>query len=295
MADQEVTKLDDLEYKWVDGYKHRSILADIGWDYSLRDGYTTNAQDVITLTNTLEECLVYKNIGIPNLVDYLIGEIDGTTQLAEIAGTEQFNLIYKGITRFFEDVPINHLGDVYMYKKMLDDVESGSFGYIVEFIELQINDRVEFINSLGDEVEGFRYYYEGRGFNYLGVLQPGDSYYYLDDFENDSRGYIYTEDKDKMDELYTIRDMLNYLESKVPGLRDDLPKSIINTKYSYLLSTGNEEELQRVLDYLVEKEKRSDIVTEMREIIPVAESYKRGLHGEWVEYDIDDYYESGND
>lgn len=290
MAEQGITKLEELEYKWVDGYKHRSILADIGWDYSIRDGYTTDSQDVINLTNTLEECLRYKNTGIPNLMDYLLGEIGGEAYLADIAGTELFNKIYKGVQQLFEGIDINHLGDVYTYKKMIDDVESGNFGYILDHVEEQIAVIKDFTEGLSDEIEGFRYYYEGRGLNILGAIQPGDSDYYLHGFENDSRGYIYTEDWDAMKELYDITDSFYYLEGNLPGLREDLPKSIINTRYMYLLEPNNEDELQRVLDYVEETIRNRARGMDGGEAITMSRLYKQGIGQRELEYDIDDYY-----
>lgn len=290
MAEQEITKLDELEYKWVDGYKHRSILADIGWNYCIRDGYTTDDQEVITLTNTLEDCLRYKNTGIPNLMDYLLGEIDGTTQLAGIAGTEQFNLIYKGIQRFFEDIDINHLGDVYTYKKMIDDVESGNFGYIIGHVEVRLANVNAFKDRLGEGLDGYRYYYEGRGFDFLGDILPGMDGYELEGFETDSRGFLYTKDLNIIYEMYRVMKAKHYLWGDTTDLRNDLPKSLVNTKYENLLYPGNEEALEVILDNWIAFVKEEETTMSLDEIKAFYIAYTEGTAGDYMEAVLEDYF-----
>lgn len=250
---EQVTRIEELEYKWVDGYKHRAILVDIGWGYSVRDGYTTTDPQVITLTNTLEKILSYQENGISNLTDYLMEFLIGRTGDSDLftneEGIKQLNKLSVGINRLVEDIELTNLGDVYIAEGMINDIESGNLEDVIDHVESQMIINGDFMKSMYTK----RFYYDGRGYHYLLVgVEPGTERYQLEGFVQDSRGYLYTEDKECKDELDEYTEAYKYLTGETPGLRRDLIKLFKASRYNYLTLPGHEEELEDVLGVMLE-------------------------------------------
>lgn len=134
---------DDYGFEWVDGYKHRKLLAEIGWEYSVEEGYYTTKSDVVIATDILEECLGYKNNGVPNLERCILSSLDDTTYILSADLKETYEQLLVEADHAIRGFMPNRMSYVYNYMDMIGALMDGETIGLLNFAQDRM-DRVEY-------------------------------------------------------------------------------------------------------------------------------------------------------
>ena len=132
LEDHGIVKLEELEYKWVDGYKHRQILTEIGWNYTTEDGYYTLEQAAVDESDRVEECLGYINNGLSGLTDYIMDSFDDL-QKALAYDNPVFEQSLSGVESVLKSYTVYTMEDVNNYLTIIEDIKRGETQYIFRF------------------------------------------------------------------------------------------------------------------------------------------------------------------
>lgn len=132
MLEYGVEFLEDLEYKWVDGYKHRQILTEIGWGYNTKDGYYALEQAPIDEANKLEECLGYINNGVSELMDCVVDGFDDF-QKAVSYNNPVYEHALLAVEKILESYKVYTMEDVNKYLTIVEDLKRGETKHILGF------------------------------------------------------------------------------------------------------------------------------------------------------------------
>lgn len=140
--EEQIKFLGEIKYKYVDGYKHRELLTEIGWEYTVEDGFYTSDSTVIDTTIVLEECLIYKYNGVTDLEDRLLAGIGDKELYTSYGYRDIFEHLIMEVDSIIRGFRPYRMDDVHRYVEVVSRLELGLPTDLISFARGRM-DRLE--------------------------------------------------------------------------------------------------------------------------------------------------------